>query len=156
MNGNASAAVRLAFLLVAVAVPGGCTGPAIVGKVPNVRLSVLMPVDGVAVFHARGTEVWLEHVSGPLPGMKGDERVGIKINGTVWHPEWTGRFSNRFAGIAPEPMRSDSKVVLKRLRGRGPAKVLAYPQRSDDQTLKVIIDDSRKSGAGEYLLEFDW
>ncbi len=140
------------FLLVSA---GGCVSEPPLGA-DVIRLRLELTVDGCVLVHVRGSEVWLEHITGALPGQMEGQRHGVEVNGIAWHPQWHGRVSRRFAGVAPEPLYADAKVLLRDGRGRGEVRVVQMPDSSTDHTLVIRVDDTRKRGAAWYRVECSW
>ena len=64
-------------------------------------------VDGSDVVKASGNRLWIEHVSGSLPGKT------IYVNGQTWSPLWNDKTTTEFAGLNPAfKPRDPQKIQL--------------------------------------------
>lgn len=135
----------------------GCSNFPILGT-PHGSIQIKAFIDGSDVIKIRGNELWYEHLKWDLPG-KWQDRFDEPtiVNGKEWKPEWNGLMSDRFHDFSPAlPKRKLKDITLTKIQGRGNVDISAKPDKENNYTLSIYIDDNQYSGAEWYDIKVEW
>lgn len=138
---------------------GGCSTPAPMSN----RLSVMAYVDGSDVVKVRGDQIWIIHKAYELPGRWMGVNEPVIVNGDQkWFPNWNGTESDRYtieekdrALPLNREFTSDTLDVSSKT-GLGNFFVSEYPNKDNNYTLSVTLDDRAAEGASWYGFGLDW
>ena len=135
----------------------GCSGIQL-WATPHGSVQIKAFIDGSDTIKIRGDELWYEHHKYDLPG-KWQNRFDEPtfINDMAWKPEWNGLISNRFRDFSPAlPKKTIDEITLTKLQGRGNVDITARPNKENDYTLSIYIDDNQYGGAVWYEIKIEW
>lgn len=136
---------------------GGCSQLQLWGSAHG-SVQIKAFIDGSDTIKIRGGELWYEHHKYDLPGKwQGRFDEPTFINDTEWKPEWNGLMSNRFQGLSPAlPKKTIDEIALTKIQGRGNVDITAKPDKENDYTLSVYLDDNQYNGAQWYEIKVEW
>jgi len=149
--------LSIACISLACVIFTGCSNFPLLGT-PHGPIQIKAFIDGSDTIKIRGNELWYEHHKYDLPG-KWQDRFDepTTINSTEWKPKWNGLMSDRFQDFRPLlPKRILEEISLTKLQGRGNVDITAKPDKENDFTLSIFIDDNQYSGAEWYEIKVEW
>lgn len=120
------------------------------------RLIIKTFIDGKSVLKVQGNKLWWEHQKDSLPGKWDGRNEPTAINDQNWLPKWEGNKSQPFVCTSPFIPSIAREVRLHKIKARGIATVLEQPTANNANTLVVLFDDSKPTGADWYTIELYW
>ena len=115
-------------------------------------------IDGSDTIKIRGNDLWYEHHKWDLPGKwQGRFDEPTYVNGKAWKPQWHGSVSGPYQEVHPAfPRVTTEQIKLTKLAGRGSVSITETPNRENDYTLSVFLDDDRFAEAEWYEMLIEW
>jgi len=126
------------------------------GEFTSGRIEIRAYIDGVDVIKVRGKKLWYEHVTAELPGKWDGHDEPTFVNQEKWMPWWDGHTSRPYEKITAMRPPTGKRVYVAKKFGRGVVTLAQQPSTSNEQTLKITIDDVAHAGADWYEIHIKW
>lgn len=131
----------------------------------NVRLDQIKIrsfIDRQDVIHIQGDRVWFTHIAGEVPGNWGGLKWPTYVNKVKWLPTWDNdpdsdvfRIESPFAALPMMEIRDNISIYLIEPKNAS-ASTVEYPDRANNWTLSIKLDNSENKGACWFVLEISW
>ena len=153
-----------AIILIAASLISACS---LFDKPTPTSLKVRAYIDGRSELIIQGDVLYWHHLDFDAPGRweHGEIQFPTYLNETTWQPLWpdipdaTNDFchcnSSTTVGI-PSLTRTDQKVELEMIQGRGRIAIIQQPQEDNGFTLILELDDDDLEGADWYELSLNY
>jgi hypothetical protein len=154
------------IILLAAIFLGSCSLIAQSTQVPTI-LNVRAYIDGRSQLIIKGDECYWHHLDFDAPGRWefGEASQPTYLNRAVWDPTWPdipdstndscNCDSSAYKGI-PNLARTDQRVWLDIVHGRGRVFVIQQPNADNDYTLILELDDDYFDGAVWYEVNLNY
>ena len=126
------------------------------------QIKVRAFIDKQDIIHVQGDRLWFTHVSGEVPGNWGGLKWPTYVNKTKWLPTWENapdsdvfRMENPLTSLPMMEIRDNISVYLIEPKNASTSTV-EYPDRANNWTLSIKLDNSENIGACWFVLEISW
>ena len=153
-----------AIILIAASLISACS---LFEKPTPTSLNIRTYIDGRSELIIQGDVLYWHHLDFDAPGRweHGEIQFPTYLNETAWQPLWpdipdaTNDFCNCNSSTAvgiPSLTRTDQRVELEMIQGRGRVSIVQQPQEGNDFTLILELDDNDLEGADWYELNLHY
>lgn len=154
--------ILVLFAIIATTIITGCTTFVPPEKEGKVTIQAL--VDGRDLIYIRGNKICIQHMLNQFVGEYNDSDIPVTINGkNQWKPVWKDaisdayKFPNSVPSLPTKGEWNESNMRIKHVTtGLGNIEIVTYPNKDNNHTLTIKVDDHLPSGAHWYFLDIDW